>query len=193
MLSNMSKIVIKILLIFNLVSCSTTSKSTYEIQYETTQTKIAKINTELGMAYFQNGDLHRSKQKFLLALQKAPKLPEAWYCMAYFIEQSGDKELAEKYYLKAIELAPARGDTHNNYGTFLCRTGQYYEAIQQFLLATKDPCYLDTASAFENAGLCAEKIPNNRLAIAYFSKAIEQDPSLTGAEAELKKLQNIII
>lgn len=74
-------------------------------------------------------------------------------------------------------MAPDRGDVQNNYGTYLCRTGEYEQSIDHFMLAVKDPDYLDTSDAYENAGLCALKIPNKKMAYGYFNTAITQNPS----------------
>ena len=149
----------------------------------------AKINTQLGIAYLQQGDVQRAKQKLLLAMKEAPKIPETWYSMAYYLEATGNKTEAQNYYLKSITIAPKDGASHNNYGTFLCREGQYQASIQQFMLAAQDPNYLDNAAAYENAGLCATKIPDRKLAMAYFERALEQDPGRAISAEELKKLQ----
>lgn len=137
----------------------------------------AGINIQLGMAYLERHEVQRAKQKFLMALREAPQLPEIWYSMAYYFEVTGDKERATRCYLRAIELAPKRGDTNNNYGTFLCRSHHYSAAIKHFLVATQDVEYLDTASAYENAGLCAELIPAPKAAQQYFEAALKQDPN----------------
>lgn len=152
----------------------------------------AKINTQLGITYLEQNDVSRAKQKLLLALDEAPNIPETWYSMAYFLEITGDKAEASKYYLKSVEMAPSRGDVQNNYGTYLCRAGDYKGSIRHFLLAAKDPAYLDTASAYENAAFCAMKIPDNHLAIAYFKRAIAQDPRHSAAATELAKLETRI-
>src|SRR5947207_10698213 len=100
----------------------------------------------------------------------------------------GDKKLANHYYLKSVELAPSRGDIQNNYGTYLCRSGHYQAAIAHFEQAVHDVNYLDMASAYENAGLCALKIPNKVLAKKYFKLAVTMDPNRTGAAQQLAKL-----
>ncbi|MFZ2315050.1 MAG: type IV pilus biogenesis/stability protein PilW [Gammaproteobacteria bacterium] len=149
--------------------------------------KVAKINVQLGMAYLENNNIQRAKQKLLLALRQGPTLPETWFTMAYFLEATGDKEQAGVYYLKAISVAPQRGDAQNNYGTFLCRSGEYKASVHHFMLAVKDPDYLDVAGAYENAGLCALKIPNKQLAKQYFQMAVRQDPKRS---AQLMRLAN---
>ena len=153
-------------------ACSVKKQPTED---EERMTKTAKINTQLGLVYLERNDINRSKQKLLLALKQDPNIPEPWYSMAYYLETTGNKRLANDYYLKAISLAPERGDTHNNYGTFLCRAGKYRESINQFNLAVKAPDYLTSGDAYENAGLCALKIPNKKLAARFFAAALKQD------------------
>jgi len=162
-------------LLCTLVACNTTQSSSDSTSNKKDAT--ALINTQLGLSYLEKHEVQQAKQKLLLALDEAPNIPETWYSMAYFMEVTGNKTEAEKYYLKAIEIAPKKGEVQNNYGTFLCRTGDYSGAINHFLLAVQDPKYLDTASAYENAGLCAMKIPDAKLAMQYFNEAITQDPN----------------
>jgi type IV pilus assembly protein PilF len=170
-----------------IASCSTTPSP--EEQEKAKARKVASIYTQLGMGYLGKGDMERAKQKLLLALQKDPTLPEAWYSMAYFLEKTGNKQLAEQDYLKAVKLAPAQGDVQNNYGTFLCRNGDYQRSVDHFLLATRDPQYLDSADAYENAGLCALKIPDKQQAVRYFNLSLEQDPTRMSVMTELTKLK----
>jgi type IV pilus assembly protein PilF len=138
---------------------------------------IAKINAQLGMAYLEQKDVQRAKTKLLMALKQGPDVPEPWYSMAYFLEATGDKVEARKYYQKAIEVAPKRGDAHNNYGTFLCRDGHYQESINQFMQAVTAPDYLDTAAAYENAGLCSLQTKKYDQAKSFFKQALQKDPA----------------
>jgi type IV pilus assembly protein PilF len=183
----MLKIVLSVLCFLILSGCITV-KPNDEISEEK-KISTAKINVQLGMAYLARQDVERAKQKLLLAISQAPKAPETWYSFAYFLEKTNNASDAKKNYLKALHLAPKRGDTNNNYGTFLCRQGDYVNAIKYFMIASKDPNYLETASAYENAGLCSLKIPNKQIAKLYFKKAIAYDPTRTISLAELKKLK----
>lgn len=177
-----SKKIIVILVISLLSACNTTSSKLENDKL----TRTALLNTRLGMAYLEKNEVQPAKQKLLLALEEAPNIPETWYSMAYFLEKTGNPIDAKKYYLKAISLAPSNGEAQNNYGTFLCRAGDYQEAISHFLQAVKDTNYLDTASAYENAGLCALKIPDNKLAMQYFHHAVQEDPTMTTSIDEIQ-------
>lgn len=182
-----SFLIVYVLASFFLVSCNTMNSA--EKEAEAKNKRIAAINVKLGMGYLERGEKDRAKQKLLYALQRDPKSPEAWYSMAYLQESNGNKLEAKKDYMKAVGLAPNRGDVQNNYGTFLCRSGEYQEAVNHFLMATKDPQYLDQASAYENAGLCALKIPDKKQAATYFRLALEQDPTRDSSMTELTKLK----
>lgn len=136
----------------------------------------AKYNVQLGLAYLQQGKPPRAKQKLLLALKQGPKWPEAYEAMAYYLEMTGSPKESNAYYKRAIELSDSSGNSLNNYGAFLCRRGRYQAAEKYFLAAVKDNNYLEPAGAYENAGLCAMGIPDNKKAIAYFRKALQKDP-----------------
>ena len=148
----------------------------------------AAYNTQLGLAYLQNGNMPSAKNKLLLALQESPNDPMILDTMGYFLEKTGDAQVAQQYYLHALALAPHNGATHNNYGAYLCRHKYYRAAIKHFLVAVQDGNYLHVAAAYENAGLCAVKIPDTNLACKYLRKAIHHDPTRISAKRELAKL-----
>jgi len=178
-----------IIIIIVSAGCSS-SKSTNPLPIQPTINKkaAAKTNAQLGFYYLQNGNYQRAKAKLLTALQENPDYPPANSTMGYFLEKTGETAQAKEYYLRAIKLAPNDGAMHNNFGTFLCRHHQYTEALQQFKIAVADKNYLHSARAYENAGLCAKKMRNSRLAQQFFLKAIQRDLNLPTSLFELSSL-----
>jgi len=183
----MQKILLFIFITLLLSACNTNPLRS-DTQEQKTKIKSAKINAQLGISYLERQDVVRAKQKLLLALDQAPTIPETWYAMAYFLEATGDTSMAKSYYLKAVGLAPNRGDVQNNYGTYLCRLGHYQEAVQHFMLAVKDANYLNPDDAYENAGICALKIPNYAQADYFFQRAIQFEPTRPVSLIELAQL-----
>jgi type IV pilus assembly protein PilF len=153
-----------------------------------TNSAAAKDNMQLGMAYLQQGDRVRAKHKLLLALQQDKNSAQVQDAMAYFLEITGELQQAEIYYQRALQLAPKSGVELNNYGVFLCHLGKYAESENQFLAAVQDPNYLNTAKAYENAGLCAQQIPDVDKATKFFLLAVKQDPNLAMAWFELAQI-----
>lgn len=143
---------------------------------ETNAEQAAVTNAQLGLAYLQKGYYSASKERLLSALRDDPHIAASWYSMAYYLEKTGDAKTADDYYQKAISVDSHSGSAKNNYGTFLCRSGQYQKAIRYFVLAAREPSYLDVASAYENAGICAMRIPDNKMAMRYFQRALDNNP-----------------
>ena len=130
----------------------------------------------LGLAYLQENKPALAKYRLLLALEKSPHSEVTQDAFAYYLEKTGEIEEAEQHYLLAIRFAKHPGAAKNNYGTFLCRRKKYQHAITYFLEAAHDFYYLNTATAYENAGRCALKIPDRQQAETYFLKAKRVDP-----------------
>lgn len=151
--------------------------------------RAAFYNTQLGMAYLKQGDRQRAKQKLLSALALAPRSAEVREAMAYYLEKTGDIEQAHRYYAKALSLAPQSGAQLNNYGAFLCRIGKYKESLNYFAKAVKDIHYINTAGAYENAGLCAVASGDYTQANYYFIKALAHDPERKQSLYELVNLE----
>jgi len=148
----------------------------------------AQYNVQLGLGYLVQGDTQRAKRKLIMALHQAPKSPVAYDAMAFFLERTGNIQQAGQYFRKAMSLAPGKGAQLNNYGTFLCRQRHFKLAEKYFLAAIKDPDYVNTPEAYENAGLCATAIPNLAKAKYYFKKALEQDPRRVTSMLELAEI-----
>lgn len=157
-----------------LTACSSTVQQNNDVD----TVLAANDNVELGLAYLKQQDMPRAKAKLLLALQQAPHSPIVLDALAYFWEVTGNSEEAKKYYAEAVDRAPHDGAALNNYGVFLCKQKQYSQAEKLLLKAANEENYLNTAKAYENAGLCALEIPDDKKAKAYFAKALQQDPQL---------------
>ena len=129
----------------------------------------AKNNIVLGLAYLKRKDSALAKAKLLKALQDAPHYSLAYDAYGYFLEKSGELQLAEQYYLRAIGLANAtdKGSDYNNYGTYLYRCGRFKDALHYFQLAAKDPLYLNVKKAKCNSRKAELKLARS----SYFDKS----------------------
>jgi type IV pilus assembly protein PilF len=157
---------------------------------QTIDPQLALINVQLGLHYFQHQAPQLAKQKLLLARQQAPRHPEVLAAWAYYYEQVGQTQSAARYYRQAIRYSRRGGKQLNNYAVFLCRQGNFASAEQYFLAATRDPNYINSALAYENAGLCAKKNGKLPQAKGYFVKALQHDPKRVTARRELQQLED---
>jgi type IV pilus assembly protein PilF len=148
----------------------------------------AEYNLQLGLAYLKAGDRIQAKTKLLKAEQQNPTEGQIKSAIAYFLEHIGELGKAEAYHLQALKLDQNNSASHNNYGRFLCQCGRYNEAEIHFLKAIQNIHYLNTASAYENLGLCAMRIPDNIKAIRYLKAALQHNPQLEKSLLALAQL-----
>lgn len=134
------------------------------------------INTKLGLAYLQQGDLEKAVEKLKKALALNSGYTEAYHYLAETYRRQGKAVEANKAYMDALHLTPDDPAIHNNYGVFLCGTGHYTEAEEQFLIAATNPKYHAIAQAYENAGLCMMKLGDQARAELYFRQALQHNP-----------------
>jgi len=148
----------------------------------------SKINAQLGVYYLDKGLYKRAKEKLLLSLKQYHDYGPNLTAMAYYYEKTGDPQLAEQYYINAVNISRNNGYVLNNYGTFLCRQKKYNEAISHFNQAIQDKNYLNTGEAYENAAMCAEGIPDRKLAVKYYERALQKNPDLQNSLVRLIRL-----
>jgi type IV pilus assembly protein PilF len=141
--------------------------------------RVADTNIQLGIAYMREGDFETALVKLHKALEADPDSATANGTLAILYENIGENALAEKHFKRALYLSPQDPQTHNNYGQYLCRHGEYTKALEQFKLAASDPLYPGVSASLTNAGICAEE---------YFRKALEHDENYAYALLQMADL-----
>jgi type IV pilus assembly protein PilF len=172
-----------------LAGCGTTS--TRRDSSETAagrKASAAEINVSLGQSYMRQGKLEIAKQKLERALALDPKLPDAHTVMAVLFEQINDPASAAKHYQRAAELAPKSGVVNNNYGTYLCKQGEYERADAYYAKALQDPFYDTPAVALANRGACALRWNKPQLAEDSFRRALQISPDQPDALLSLAEI-----
>lgn len=189
MYKNCLNLCLVVLLLTIVAACHTTQGDKHDMaagkSYNPTA---ADLNVRLGLGYLREGEVKRAKRKLLMALEQAPHLPEANGAMAYFLEKTADTPQADHYYRLAMKYAPGKGGPQNNYGAFLCRNEQYQAAEKYFHDAVNDPEYVNSAEAYENAGICSLKQKKFTKAREYFKKALAQNPQKALSVIELAEI-----
>lgn len=149
----------------------------------------AEYNIRLGLGYLAEGQVPRAREKLLRALSQAPNMPEVQLAMGYFLLQINQLNQAGDYYQRALRLSPDSPEVQNNFGVYLCRAGQVRLAIKYFLRAATNSRYLHPDSAYENAGLCALKIPDKSQAKQFFEQALKFNPTRKQSLLEIARLK----
>jgi len=143
--------------------------------------RAANANVQLGVDYMRRGELETAEGKLQKALEQDPDSVRAHDAIAVLYGRIDENELAEKHFKKALSLKPDDSRTQNNYGLYLCQTGHYARAEEQFITAADNQLYSGRTAALTNAGVCANKIPDAEKAEQYFRAVLEIDPNYTPA------------
>lgn len=162
-----------VLLVIVVTGCAS---STTKRELRATEEDPAQANASLGLAYLQQGDYEVALAKLKRAIEINPDLPEAHHYIAEAYRQIEQLEFADEHYRRAIDLSSDNPALRNNYGVFLCAQERYKEAERQLEEAYENRGYSSRDQAYENAGLCAMRIPDTERAEKYFRSALSINP-----------------
>lgn len=143
----------------------------------TQKTDAARVHTELGQKYLQQGQLETALEKLTKALEYDPNYVDANTVIAVLYEKINDPAKAEEHYKRATDLKPKGGNEANNYATFLCKVGRYDQAQSYFERALADPFYKTPAIALANSGACLLKAGKRDEAEVALRKALDLRPN----------------
>ncbi|MBA3902152.1 MAG: type IV pilus biogenesis/stability protein PilW [Rhodocyclaceae bacterium] len=137
----------------------------------------AKAHSELGMAYFQAGNMGVALQEARVAIESDPGYAPAYNLLGLVHMSLQENAQALSNFERASRLAPGDPDIANNYGLFLCQNGREQEGIREFLTAVKNALYKTPTRSYTNAGLCSLRLKDDKAAEEYFQRAAMADGS----------------
>lgn len=138
----------------------------------------AMLNVKMGVAYFERGDYDTALEKLKRALVHNPKLAIAHSAIALVYSSINAQKDAERHYKQSIKYAPNDPTILNNYGTFLCQTGAYLEAVEYYRKTLANPFYKTPETVHENIGVCLMKAEQFDQAELNFRAALSVNPNM---------------
>lgn len=165
---------------FLLLGACSTSGGSNNLKKESAaseKTEAARVHTELGQKYMQQGKLEIALDNLKKALNYDPDYANAHTVIAVLYERIGDMKLAEENYRRAAQIKSKGGNELNNYGVFLCKVGRYDEATTYFERAVADPFYNTPDVALTNEGTCLLKGGKKDEAEVVLRKALDRSPN----------------
>lgn len=153
--------------------------------------KAAKAGTyyaQLGVGYLQRGRLDLASLNLEKALTADPGSPDVNHYYALLQEGLGNNAKAGKHFQAALRGDSKNPELLNNYGSFLCKTGDIQGAERAFTSAVSDPLYKTPEFAYTNAGICVRKRGDKAAAENYFRLALQKNPVYGDALYQMAKL-----
>jgi type IV pilus assembly protein PilF len=157
--------------------------------HQTKTEDAAVYNTQLGIAYLNQGELGLAKDKLDRAVLQDPSFPEAHSARAMLYERLGDNDKADDEFRTALRLAPNDPNVVNNYAVYLCQRGRTNDGVKRFEQAAKNALYRTPEAAYTNAGVCLRAAKRDEEARVQFIKALQIKPNFSDAVLQLSDLE----
>ena len=165
-----------------LSACSTTTtvtenRNTRPVSEPVDPERRARVRLELAGLYFGRGQNSTALDEIKTALAAKPDMFEAYNLRGLVYASMGDARQAEENFLRAMQLAPADGNTMHSYGWFLCQERRFTESETQFEKALAQPQYRDGVRTLLARGVCQARAGRWAEAERTLSRSYELDPS----------------
>jgi len=167
------------------VSQTTVESKTADIASSSDAGQRAQIRTALAAEYFQRRQYGIAIEEIENAIKAMPTYAPAHNMMGLIQMELREDAKAAASFEQAMRYAGNDPEVLNNYGWFLCQRGDPQRAMGMFEQALKVPLYSSPHRALLNAGLCARRLGNNAGAEQYLRRALQFQPQLQPALAQL--------
>ena len=138
---------------------------------------------------YQRGELDEADRIVRKALKAQPGSGDGLTLLGAIAQARGDSAAAGKAYKAAVDSKPSSGLYANNYGGWLCETGQAAQALPWFERAVADPEYPSPIDAMVNAGTCANQAGQATQAEVHWRGALALAPTNLTALAGMAALE----
>jgi type IV pilus assembly protein PilF len=173
-----------------LAACATSLNAQRNAEKKAAQSRdAAAYNVQLGIAYMNQGELARAKDKLDRAVTQDPENADVRSARAMLFQRMGDSAKADAEFRAALRLAPQDPKVVNNYAVYLCQNGRTDEGVKRFLEAARNPLYLTPEVAYTNAGVCLRAAKRDEEARTDFTRALQVRPSFAEAAFQLADLE----
>lgn len=176
-----------LMLLAVLPACVTTKESVFT--NEAAPNKALETRVQLARSYIGEQNWEDAKRNLKIAASIDPNSPEVHEAFALVYQSTGEDELAEESFKRAIALRSHFSRARNNYAAFLYGHGRYREAEEQLAVVIKDTLYESRPQAFINLGLCKVQLGDLEGAKTALSRALTMDRTNLLAILELANVE----
>lgn len=170
-----------------LSGCVTSTESVFTS--EASPKDAAEKRLELARSYIGQGDWENAERNLRQARELDPGSAEVSEAFALVYQSTGEYELAEKSFRKALSTQRDFSRARNNFAAFLYQRQRYQEANDQLEIVVKDTLYSGRPRAFVNLGLCRVQLEDYVGAKAAFERSLTMDRSNALAMLELARVE----
>ncbi|MEP1472556.1 MAG: type IV pilus biogenesis/stability protein PilW [Halieaceae bacterium] len=181
------RLLVSVSLLAGLAACVTTTESVFTDDASPKEAQQKRV--ALARQYIGEGNWEDAKRNLAIAVEIDDKNAEVYEAFALVYQSTGETELAEENFKKAIKLDKDFSRARNNYAAFLFSQERYKEAEAELSYVVKDTLYTGRPQAFVNLGLCRVQLFDPQGAEEAFVRALAMDRRNSIALLELAQLR----
>ncbi len=167
--------IVAVLLVIMATGCVTTEKGGFE-KAKTVDAAVS-IRVNAAKQYLQKRDFESAKRHLKIALELDPDSPSVHDALALTFHASGELDLAEIHYRKAVHLSDGQSRFRVNYANYLFQQGEFEQAERQLLVVADDSLYEKRESALLLLGFTQQQLLQLANAKESFERALVLNPS----------------
>jgi type IV pilus assembly protein PilF len=149
----------------------------------------AADNTQLGIAYMNQGDLAIAKIKLDRALAEDPGNAAVHSARGMLFARLHEPDKADSEFRTALRIAPHDPNVVNNYAVYLCANSRTDDGVKRFHEVARNPLYRTPQVAYTNAGVCLRAAKRDEQAREEFKNALQLRPGDSEAAFQLAALE----
>ena len=162
------------LLVSLLVACVTTQKGGFASSKSTEEAAAVRVNA--AKQYLQVRDFASARRHLKIAMELSPKSAGVHDALALTFHASGELELAEKHYKKAIAYGNGASQFRINYANFLFKQQQFKLAASELEIIAEDSLYEKRETGLILLGLTQQQLLEPAAAKRSFERALVLNP-----------------
>lgn len=172
--SSVLKSTLLILLACMSVACVTVTKGGFSDK--ASPDKAAENFTKLGLAYLQQGNVNRARDRLRKALEIRPEYAPAHDAMGLLWQREGEFDYSQESFSKAIEYDPKFNLARHHFGLLMLQQKKYAQADRLFLTASDDRFYENRAQVFKDLAISSYQQKKPKKAVQYYRTALRLIP-----------------
>ena len=148
----------------------------------------AELHTQMGINYYEKGQIDIARDEFRLALKIDQNSARANLAMGHLQVRLGDLKQARIYFTRAVKNDGDNISAINDYGFFLCKTGDIPAGLTQLNKSLIHPLNQVQFLTLYGIGECHRIAGDIDAAISNYEKAVQLQPLMRRAILELAKI-----
>jgi len=163
--------------------CVTTEESAFAAK--ASKEKATEKEIDIALRYLSKDQPEIAIKRLSDVTKSSPDSPRVYEVLGIAFQKTGEFELAEENFRKALRIDSAYTRGRSNYAAFLFSQQRYKEAFDEYQKVIDDVYYENRSRAFLNLGQCAIQLERWDDAENAFKRALGLENSLALAYQEL--------